>query len=257
VSQARVFLVGGPFCTAIGRPEMAPKDKKAPKEKKAAKAAKAVKAKTILPSQTPVEAQPDAEPPVEEPEENASLYVDAVIASEDPKRRRLIRRDTEEQCMRLIKVQLQPLFGKAVVGKVSKSGIGVIEYMMNILRELKCDGKYWTSKQWQDLYVEFELALKIEDKLDNPSLEEPVRDSLLVALQAPYAKNPAERSAEPVERFLETCPNLNMTEIYGLFIACAESPIVNKNVHAKLFVAIAKYFARTYTDTKYMCRKIE
>jgi hypothetical protein len=237
---------------------MAPKGKKAAKAPKEKKAAKAAKAKTPVPPAVPVViAQPDAEPPVDEPAENASLYVDAVVASDDPKRRRLIRRDTEEQCMRLIKVQLQPLFGKAVVGKVSKSGIGVIEYMMNILRELKGDGKYWTSKQWQDLYVEFELAVKIEDKLENPSVEEPVRDSLLVALQAPYAKNPAERSAEPVERFLETCPNLNMTEIYGLFIACAESPIVNKTVHAKLFVAIAKYFARTYTDTKYMCRKIE
>jgi len=236
---------------------MAPKGKKAakaPKEKKAAKA------KTPVPPVPPVPlviAQPDAEPSVDEPAEPASLYVDAVVPSDDPKRRRLIRRDTEEQCMRLIKVQLQPLFGKAVVGKVGKSGIGVIEYMMNILRELKGESKYWTSKQWQDLYVEFDLAVKIEDKLDNPSVEEPVRDSLIVALKAPYSKNPAERSAEPVERFLETCPNLNMTEIYGLFIACAESPIVNKTVHAKLFVAIAKYFARTYTDTQYMCRKIE
>jgi hypothetical protein len=226
---------------------MAPKEKKAAKAPKEKKAAKAKKLATPVP---PVIAQPDAEPSVDEPAEPAcSLYVDAVVPSDDGKRRRLIRRDTEEQCMRLIKNQLQPLFGNAVVGKIGKSGIGVVEYMMNMLRELKGESKYWTSKQWQDLYVEFDLAVKIEDKLDNPSAEEPVRDSLIVALKAPYSKNPAERSSEPVERFLETCPNLNMTEIYGLLIACAESPIVTKTIHAKLFVSIAKYFARTYTDT--------
>jgi hypothetical protein len=80
---------------------MAPKGKKAakaPKEKKAAKA------KTPVPPVPPVPlviAQPDAEPSVDEPAEPAcSLYVDAVVPSDDPKRRRLIRRDTEEQCIR-------------------------------------------------------------------------------------------------------------------------------------------------------------
>jgi hypothetical protein len=163
------------------------------------------------------------------------------------KRRRLQRRHTEEQVKRLVKVNLEPKFGKQVLAKVGKSGVGMFEYMCDVLRDLKGSDAYWTSANWVALYSEFGLQVSLEDKLEDPPLTDGCpSEALTYALSVAHSPNPADRSSEKVERFLENCEALNQTEVYGMLIACSESPVISKALHAKLFVAIAKFFARTF-----------
>ena len=101
-----------------------------------------------------------------------------------------------------------------------------------------------TSKHWLQLYYEFNISVSVADRLPQPSGERDVDPRLLEALKGPHAPNVAERGPESAERYLENCHDLNEWEIYGLLTFCAESPIVTRLTHSRLFVAIAKYFAR-------------
>ena len=121
------------------------------------------------------------------------------------KRRRLSRRDSEEQVRRLVASKLIPKFGSEVVGRVGKSNVTVWEYMLEAWRRLKSTGRYWTMKNTQALYEEFDLSETLEDRLEyhrgNP---EDIGDHLLRALATSRCKNPADRATDDVERLLET-----------------------------------------------------
>ena len=167
------------------------------------------------------------------------------LAALDSKRRRLSRRDSEDQVKRLLDKNLIPKFGKEVVGKLGLSDLSVFEWMLVELRQLKADKKYWTSLTWQKLYKEFGLILSVEDSLDAPCGPANVDQGLFDALKGPHTRNCAERTAETVERYLESCKKLNMHELNGLLVSCGESPVVTKLMHSRLYVAIGKYFSRT------------
>ena len=123
----------------------------------------------------------------------------------------------------------------------------MFEYMSEVLRSLKGSNAYWTSGHWQKLYIEFGLQASLEECLEAPpSTDACPSEALTFALGVAHSPNPADRSADKVERFLENCEELNQTEVYGMLIACMESPVISKSLHAKLFVAIAKIFARTF-----------
>ena len=47
------------------------------------------------------------------------------------------RRQTDEQVKRLVRVNLEPKFGKQVLAKVGTSGVGMFEYMSEVFAQLE------------------------------------------------------------------------------------------------------------------------
>ena len=159
--------------------------------------------------------------------------------------RELKRRDSEEQVLRLVNDKLVPEFGPGVEQKISKDGLWkLLDYMLHVLRALKKEGKYWTKKNWTDVYGYFPLKLDVASLLDPPNDDDDVRPEILVALSGPHHKNPAMRTSESLERFLENVTDLNMKELYGLMTGLVESSIVTKSMHERCYAAIGNYFCR-------------
>ena len=135
----------------------------------------------------------------------AIVPVDEINVVPGRRSRQLKRRDSEEQVLRLIKEQLVPEFGEGVEQKISKDGRWkLVEYMLDVLRGLKKLGKYWTKRNWTDVYTYFPLQVNIQEVLDDPvDATEDVRPELLQALAGPHHRNPALKTSETLERFLE------------------------------------------------------
>jgi hypothetical protein len=171
---------------------------------------------------------------------------DPMTPTSSSKRRRSNRRDVEGQAVRLARKFLVPKFGQAIMGKVNKQGEKILAVIQDKLVELQISNKYWTNQHWMDVYEAFELAVPIANKLAKPpESDEPPRDELLEKLGMIHAKNPAERSAEPLEMYLmhlET--DLTQREMFGVLVACGESPIVARSCHFRCYMAIASYMGR-------------
>ena len=172
----------------------------------------------------------------------------ASAAAYQAKRRRLERRDCTEQCYRLAKDSLYPKFGEAAMGKVNSEGKTVLEWMEDKMQVLKGDCKYWTARVWQELWEVFGLKAPINKSLPQPAKDVAPRAELLEKLSVVHAKNPVERSTDPLERFLEHARGLVESEMFGLLVACGESPIVSKAMHDRCFVAVLKYMGRNRND---------
>ena len=140
-----------------------------------------------------------------------------------------------------------PKFGPVITSRIGKNGMPLIEYMLAVLRELRAEKKYWTNRQWQELYRMFDLDASVRDVLDDPDESLDVRDCLVEALAHPHAKNPTERSADKLVRYLENvdvAEPLNQMELYLLLTTCEQSLVVTKSMHSQLYCAIGEYFAR-------------
>ena len=139
-----------------------------------------------------------------------------------------------------------PKFGEAVMGKVNSEGLKVLEWMERKLQSLKSDSKYWTSKHWDELWTEFKLTSPISSKLAPPPAgDKPPSDELLEKLAVIHSKNPADRSAVPLERYLDNLETqMSASEMYGVLAACGESPVVAKHLHDICFLAILSYIGR-------------
>jgi hypothetical protein len=176
-------------------------------------------------------------------EENVN---DAMTPGSASKRRRSNRRDVRDQAVRLAKQFLVPKFGQAVMGKVNKIGEEILQVIQDKLVELKGFNKYWTNQHWMELYVSFELTVPIANKLAKPpDSDDPPSDDVLEKLAIIHAKNPADRSIEPFEMYLlhlET--DLTAREMFGILVACGESPIVVRVSHQRCYIAVLQYMGR-------------
>jgi hypothetical protein len=171
---------------------------------------------------------------------------DAMTPTNSSKRKRTNRRDVEGQAVRLAKLFLVPKFGQAIMGKVNKDGEKLLMVIQEKLVDLQLSNKYWTNQHWMEVYESFDLAVPIANKLAKPpDTDEPPRDELLEKLAVIHAKNPAERSGEPLEMYLmhlET--DLSHREMFGVLVACGESPIVTRACHFRCYMAIVSYMGR-------------
>jgi hypothetical protein len=182
------------------------------------------------------------------------------------KRRRLDRRDSEEQAKRIIDDKLVPKFGEAIAGRVGRSGVNVWSFIVGEWRRLKAEKKYWTARQMSKLYVEFELTEQMNELLEDHQGDlNDVGPKMKLALRYLNAKNPKERSPDEFEFFLAGAGELEKVDLFGLLCACVESDLISKSTSSRCFTAIGAYFARllhpepentSEINVKYIARKI-
>ena len=84
------------------------------------------------------------------------------------------------------------------------------------------------------------------DRLDEPAATdfEHVSPQLLEKMAIARSDNPAARSSEPLERFLEDCEDLQYVELYGVLHVSIECPLVVRSASVRMLVAVLKYIAR-------------
>jgi len=161
-------------------------------------------------------------------------------------KRKLSRRDTDDAVDRALEARLLPHFPRAVVeGAVNSKGQRVRDVVAEQIRQNRSSSKKLTSCFWADVAKSFKLTPgSIADTLAQPPDGERVSEVLLEKLGVAHAENPAVRSTEPLERFLENCEILSYTEMYGIIRASMEGPKITKASSCRLLLACVKYMAR-------------
>lgn len=133
-------------------------------------------------------------------------------AGDSCKRRRLFRRDSDERVERVLARKLSHLDSAMIASRRNSAGKSVRDVIRDALRDLAPRRKYLASSFWVQLYTDFELNSAVFDTLPAaPDL--PVADELLEALLPASAENPAHRSSEPLQLFLEYAPASNKAHL--------------------------------------------
>ena len=162
------------------------------------------------------------------------------------KRRRLNRRDSDDQVERLIVSKLSNFTSEAIEGTQSSDGVSIRDYLKGSLREFKNDKKRFNPRFWVTFFQKFPLKRSAAERLEMPEMVYgEISDELLTCLAAAHSENPATRSVEPLERFLEHCGELTKPEVYGLLNGVMEGPMVTRQQSYRCLTAILGYIART------------
>ena len=102
------------------------------------------------------------------------------------------------------------------------------------------------------LYNELNLHSTLGDTLpDPPEADGKPREEVVPAVSALHADNPANRSVERLERFLDRCPELTETEVYGIVGACVGGPKMTRASAVRGQIAIVRYLVRTVLTSDY------
>ena len=122
------------------------------------------------------------------------------------------------------------------------------------LKLIKKNRKYWCAKNWVALYASFSLNSNPSDNLPEPAEDLKPTSDFLEALGPSHDDNPAARTTDPIERYLEHCDNLNEAEFTGLLQASQESAMITKLCGNKMQIACLKFIARIYgaDENRYM-----
>ena len=86
--------------------------------------------------------------------------------------------------------------------------------------------------------------------LKPPEIEEKVNPLLDEAMKVAHSSNPAARSAEKMIKFLDFCPGLNRTEMFGLLKGSYESPSMSRTMSQQLLRHVLVFIAKTGAHTK-------
>jgi hypothetical protein len=165
------------------------------------------------------------------------------------RRRKLARRDTEDAASRAIEQRLLKYYSKsAVEGATNKKGLRIHDVVSEQIRSNRSDKKNLTSRFWEDVIVEFGLKVVfVTDQLADPAEDgSDVSVDVLEKLGSAHCDNPAHRTTEPLERFLEHCPVLSYAELYGILCASMESQKVLRAASTMMLMAALKYIARFF-----------
>jgi hypothetical protein len=178
--------------------------------------------------------------------EVASDLLDPELVS---KRRRLDRRDSEDQVHRIVDdLKLVAKFGDDIMGKIGKSSkLKLFDYMLRVKRDLKTHHKLWTASHTHALYIEFGLSESLEYVLEDHEGEpDEINQALLKSLGAARHKNPAERNIDDFERYVGSCAGMSKVEMFGALCGTVESVAITRAFHTRAFLALGKYIARTF-----------
>ena len=162
-------------------------------------------------------------------------------------KRRLFRRDTEDQATRAIDAKLGPKFSKSsIYGNKNNKGLTIMDVTCEKLHSIKNSSTRIGSAFWNHVIREFNLGgVQGTDGLSDPEEDETCREEVYACIKESHAKNPIERKTIKQERYLATTnDDLNYKEIYGLIGASVESLMIKKNASTKLLLSIVCYFAR-------------
>ena len=173
------------------------------------------------------------------------------LASPAEKKRRLNRRDTDEQVKRVITKRLIPDYGSEVVSASRDSDNCSIHMWLALrLRACKNSQKYVTAEIIGELVQHFKLGES--DALEVSSEDNNLDEDLCEALALARHKNPAERKTIGVQKFFEYCDKvLTKYEVAGFLNAIKECPMVVRASSATMHWSFLQYAARI-CDTKYL-----
>jgi hypothetical protein len=164
----------------------------------------------------------------------------------DVKRRRLCRRGSDEQVERCLLQRFAHLPPSAWQNKTDPLGRTVRQVVKDGLKAVAGSKGRLSTKFWIALHEAFGLGDSVADGLAEPSMDEPVCEVLLAALQVCHHENPAQRTTVPLERFLDHTPVLNRRSVFGLLKLAMEGPTMTRAAAIKVQVSICKCFARRF-----------
>ena len=165
--------------------------------------------------------------------------------SDTKKLKQLERRDTDDQVDRVIELKLGSVPAHVIVGAVAKDGVTKVrDFIAAEIRTLRGTPRRLSTRFWCSLNEHFDINVSASDCLEEPPGDNEIADELVEKIMLAHADNPAERSCEGVDRYLEF-NTLNKKEMYLLLKASQEGPTLPKASSVKLRVSIVKYFARS------------
>jgi hypothetical protein len=123
-------------------------------------------------------------------------------------------------------------------------GIQVRDFIKAELRTHKDQARNLSTKFWCRFSAQYDFGSSLMDDLELPLDTLGVSSDLLSKISVCHESNPATRSTEPLERYLEFCQPLNRREIYGILAACEESHSLSRSFSIQMKTSVLKYFAR-------------
>ena len=227
-----------------------------PPPKKSTKASSKVLVPTVIETPPPPPLPPPSAPgspsfaPVDEPDLADILDEDfqvACLEDSGTKRRKLGRRDTEDSASRAIEERLLKFYSKATIeGATNKKGCRIHDVVSQQIRLNRSDKKNLTSRFWDSIICDFGLKVScVTDQLPDPEGDDlAVSTEVLEKLGSAHCDNPAQRSTEPLERFLDHATELSYAEVYGILCASMESQKILRAASTRMLMAVLKYIAR-------------
>ena len=170
----------------------------------------------------------------------------SISADVESPRRRLGRRDSDDKVERVMTTRLGKTYPMSLLeGARNSEGQSIRDVLKLQIRDNKNSKKNLTTAFWTRLANDFSLSSSAADRLPDPVGEEAICDELVDKLGFAHSDNPASRSVEPLERFLDECSELSYVECYGILQASMEGPLVIRSASVRMLVAFLKYLGRT------------
>ena len=175
----------------------------------------------------------------------------APSAEESGKRRRLFKRDSEERVQRIIDRKFANIDAVIIDSRRNKAGQSLRDVIAQALRDLTPRRKYLSFAFWTKLFDDFDLHSAFVEQLPPVGDHIPIADDLLEALMVATAENPATRSSEPLEAFLEFCTAVNEAELVLILKSTVEGPVISRRQSRKMQLFLMKHIGRASVHTKF------
>ena len=161
------------------------------------------------------------------------------------KRRRLERRHTEEQVNRVMKARFydQGYEQDYVEALRNDKGETIREKLLEQIHDNRGTKTHISTAFWRQIFEEFPLKVGMFAKLPFPvgDLSKDAEDAVLIA----QAENPALRSIDPWERYLERAPkDISEDEFLNLLHGAAEGPIVSRSQSHKMLISLLQFIGK-------------
>ena len=216
---------------------MAPKVAKPPKDKKKIKAT--AEAKAFTKSTAKKESAQKRSQAV------LDADVDVIDADKDMTKRRLDRRDTEDQIDRIVQRKLLPKFPKEIIsGAVAADGSTPRGMIADEIRRTRTKGEHLKQEFWARFFVKHPLHRGVIALLPMPPDDQEVRHGVTEAIAPLKNKNPVCRQADHISQYLSLATDLNEAEIYAIVVAAQESTTVTSAMNIKTMLGIMRYAQR-------------
>jgi hypothetical protein len=184
----------------------------------------------------------------------ASAGLGASQAQSADVRRRLFRRDSDEQVKRIITDRLVPEYGAARIhGARTEDGVDIEQWLKQRIKESMVTNKYVPSGVISEAIAAFNLRGSPFELPDFSPCDD-IDDELQEALSIARHSNPALRRTLPVEKYfeyLDTVPPLNV--LLGFVQCIQEDETVVRSHSVCMMWSFLKYIARIFTSICNSC----
>jgi hypothetical protein len=158
--------------------------------------------------------------------------------------RALNRRDTEDAVDRLYETRLKDIAKERLAGATNSKGEKLRGFLLEAERKRRSDSKRFGAEFWIDIFQDFKLLSDWSDSLVEPVANENFDTEFLEKLDLLHSTNPAIRSPKPICQYLDICPPLNYSMLFGLAQAMQVSPVVTQNSYGQIMISLLGHVAR-------------